>query len=52
MEQVGLADEARLIFLTHPAREGDLLATIDELRLLQVVDRVGGVLRVIGEEGV
>ena len=32
MEQVGLADEARLIFLTHVAREGDLLATIDELR--------------------
>ena len=50
MEQVGLADEARLIFLTHEAREGDLLATIDELRLLQAVDRVSGVLRVIGEE--
>jgi homoserine dehydrogenase len=50
MEQVGLADEARLIFLTHSAREGDLLATLDELRLLQAVDRVGGVLRVIGEE--
>jgi homoserine dehydrogenase len=50
MEQVGLADEARLIFLTHVAREGDLLATIDELRLLQAVDRVSGVLRVIGEE--
>ncbi len=49
MEQVGLADEARLIFLTHVAREGDLLATIDELRLLQAVDRVSGVLRVIGE---
>jgi homoserine dehydrogenase len=48
MEQVGLADEARLIFLTHLAREGDLLATIDELRLLNAVDRVGGVLRVIG----
>jgi hypothetical protein len=32
------------------AREGDLLATIDELRLLQAVDRVSGVLRVIGEE--
>jgi homoserine dehydrogenase len=47
MEQVGLFDEARLIFLTHPAREGDLLATIDELRLLQAVDRVSGVLRVI-----
>jgi homoserine dehydrogenase len=50
MEQVGLADEARLIFLTHIAREGDLLATIDELRLLQAVDRVSGVLRVIGDE--
>jgi len=50
MEQVGLADEARLIFLTHQAREGDLLATIDELRLLQAVDRVSGVLRVIGED--
>jgi homoserine dehydrogenase len=49
MEQVGLFDEARLIFLTHPAREGDLLATIDELRLLQAVDRVSGVLRVIAE---
>jgi homoserine dehydrogenase len=49
MEQVGLAEEARLIFLTHVAREGDLLATIDELRRHQAVDRVGGVLRVIGE---
>jgi homoserine dehydrogenase len=48
MEQVGLTDEARLIFLTHLAREGDLLATIDELRMLQAVDRVSGVLRVIG----
>jgi homoserine dehydrogenase len=51
MEQVGLGDEARLIFLTHVAREGDVLATIDELRLHQAVDRVSGVLRVIGEEG-
>jgi homoserine dehydrogenase len=50
MEQGGLADEARLIFLTHTAREGDLLATIDELRMHQAVDRVSGVLRVIGEE--
>ena len=50
MEQVGLAEEARLIFLTHVAREGDLLATIDELRRHQAVDRVSGVLRVIGED--
>jgi homoserine dehydrogenase len=49
MEQVGLAAEARLIFLTHVAREGDLLATIDALRQLQAVDRVSGVLRVIGD---
>ncbi len=49
MEQVGLAEEARLIFLTHVAREGDLLATIDELRRHQAVDRVSGVLRVVGE---
>ncbi len=49
MEQLGLAEEARLIFLTHVAREGDLLATIDELRRHQAVDRVSGVLRVIGE---
>jgi homoserine dehydrogenase len=52
MEQVGLADDARLIFLTHVAREGDLLATIDELRMHQAVDRVSGVLRVIGGEDV
>ncbi len=51
MEQVGLAEEARLIFLTHVAREGDLLATIDALRNLQAVDQVSGVLRVIDVEG-
>src|ERR1700677_3410457 len=49
MEQVGLAAEARLIFLTHVAREGDLLAASDELRRHQAVNRVSGVLRVIGE---
>ena len=32
MEQVGLGDEARLVFLTHAAREGDVAATIAELR--------------------
>ena len=50
MEQVGLGDEARLIFLTHVAREGDVQATIAELGDLPAVDRVGGVLRVIGPE--
>ena len=32
MEQVGLGDEARLIFLTHVAVEGDVQATIAELQ--------------------
>jgi homoserine dehydrogenase len=51
MEQVGLGEEARLIFLTHTAREGDMAATIADLADLDVVDRVGGVLRVIEPEG-
>ncbi len=48
MEQVGLGDEARLVFLTHVAREGSMLATIEDLHHLDAVDRVGSVLRVIG----
>ncbi len=50
MEQVGLGDEARLIFLTHVAREGDVQRTLSGLRRLDVVDHVGGVLRVIVDE--
>jgi homoserine dehydrogenase len=50
MEQVGLGDEARLIFLTHVAREGDVQRTLAGLRRLDVVDHVGGVLRVMGDE--
>ena len=50
MEQKGLGNEARLIFLTHMAREGAVLATAAELRALDVVDRVGAVLRVVGSE--
>jgi|HubBroStandDraft_1064217.scaffolds.fasta_scaffold27261_3 homoserine dehydrogenase len=51
MEQVGLGDEARLVFITHEALEADLQATLAGLRALDVVDRVGKVLRVIGPEG-
>jgi homoserine dehydrogenase len=50
MEQVGLGDEARLVFITHEALEADLQATLAGLRALEVVDRVGKVLRVIGPE--
>ena len=49
MEQVGLGSEARLIFLTHRAREGDVEETLSDLWNLEVVDRVGGVLRVVDD---
>ncbi|MGH9244957.1 MAG: homoserine dehydrogenase [Acidimicrobiales bacterium] len=49
MEQEGLGDEARLIFITHLAREADMQATLHDLRQLDVVDRVGTLLRVIEE---
>jgi homoserine dehydrogenase len=40
--------QARLIFITHEAREADLRATLHELRDLDVVTSIGSVLRVIG----
>jgi homoserine dehydrogenase len=49
MEQEGLGDEARLIFITHTATERDVQATLRDLRELDVVDRVGSVLRVVGD---
>lgn len=48
MEQSGLADEARLSFLTHAARDRDVRATVVELDALAAVDRVGACLRVLG----
>ena len=39
---------ARLIFITHEAREADLRATLHELRDLDAVTSIGSVLRVIG----
>jgi homoserine dehydrogenase len=50
MEQVGMGNEARLIFVTHVARQGDLMRTLDGLGRLEVVDRIGGVLRIVGDE--
>jgi homoserine dehydrogenase len=50
MVQDGLGDEARLIFITHTARERDMQATLADLRELDVVERVGTLLRVIGSE--
>ncbi len=50
MEQEGLGDEARLIFITHRAREADVQATLADLRQLEAVDRIGSVLRVVSDE--
>lgn len=50
MEQVGLGEEARLVFITHTAREADVQATLAELDSLDAVERVGGLLRVVGPE--
>jgi homoserine dehydrogenase len=50
MEQEGLGDEARLVFITHVAREADVQATIRDLHHLEAVDRITSVLRVIGRE--
>ena len=50
MEQRGIGADARLVFITHRAREADLTATLDALRHVDVVTRVGSVIRVVGEE--
>jgi homoserine dehydrogenase len=50
MEQEGLGDEARLIFITHTALERAMQATLSDLRELDAVDRVGTLLRVVGQE--
>ena len=49
MEQEGLGGEARLVFITHAARERDLRSTLQGLRSLDAVRAVGSVLRVIGD---
>jgi homoserine dehydrogenase len=41
---------ARLIFITHAAREADVRATLQELRALDAVLSVGSVLRVVGAD--
>ncbi|MDE3082364.1 MAG: homoserine dehydrogenase [Acidobacteriota bacterium] len=47
MEQSGVADEARLSFVTHVARTGDVLATLSDLARLASVDSIGACIRVI-----
>lgn len=47
-EQEGIGPEARLVFITHSAREADVQATVRHLRDLDAVRRIGGFIRVIG----
>ena len=47
MEQEGLGDQARLVFITHEAVEADLRATLADLNGIDVVKNVGQVLRVV-----
>jgi homoserine dehydrogenase len=48
-EQEGIGPDARLVFITHHAKEASIQATLRELRDLEVVRHVGGLLRVIGD---
>ena len=50
MQQKGQGDDARLIFVTHVAREAAVAATIRAVRDLEAVKQVGSVLRVVGGE--
>ncbi|MGI9031358.1 MAG: homoserine dehydrogenase, partial [Ilumatobacteraceae bacterium] len=47
-EQEGIGADARLVFITHDAKESAVQATVRDLRELDVVRHVGGLLRVIG----
>ena len=48
-EQEGMGPDARLVFITHQAKESAVQATVHRLRELTCVRNVNGLLRVIGE---
>jgi homoserine dehydrogenase len=50
MEQEGRGDAARLVFVTHRAREADLRATLADLRDLPAVNHIGSVIRVLADD--
>jgi homoserine dehydrogenase len=49
MEQEGLESEARIVFITHEAKERAIQATMQDLRSLGVVTGVRSFMRVVGE---
>lgn len=48
-EQEGTQNDARLVFITHEAKESAMQACLRDFRDLDVVRRTSGLLRVIGE---
>ena len=50
LEQDGIGSDARIVLITHSAREADLQATVADLKQLAAVHRVGSVVRVVGDE--
>lgn len=48
-EQEGTGEGARLVFVTHSAREADVQACVSEFRKSATVKRASGLIRVIGE---
>jgi homoserine dehydrogenase len=50
VRQDGRGDDASLVLVTHPAADAALAATVDDLRNLDIVRAVSGVLRVEGGE--
>lgn len=48
MEQVGLGQEARLIFITHLAKERSVQKTLAEVKDLDAVERLVGFIRLLG----
>jgi homoserine dehydrogenase len=51
VRQEGHGDDAGLVVRTHVATDGDLRRTIEQLRSLDVVKAILGVMRVEGEAG-
>ncbi len=47
-DQEGIGADARLVFITHEAKESDVQATVRQLREMEVGKQVGGLRRVIG----
>lgn len=50
VRQEGAGETAQLLLITHAAREGDVRATLADLRALDTVRAVASVIRVEGAE--